>query len=109
MWKEKIAMLEYYKNPEIKFIINKGNFNKLMTILDFQEENIITELWKEKVTNLKKTLLKYAIPKKDEDGEIAIIEIALFPKEASELIVLLISAFEALEIEEDYTQFLKRK
>ena len=102
-------MIHHYKNPSIKFIVNKGNFNKLLGILSFQEENIITEEWKEKVANLKDLLLKYSIPQKDEDGDIAIIDIALYPNEASELIVLLLSAFEALEVDEDYTQFMKRK
>ena len=41
-------MIEYYKKPSVKFIVNKGNFNKLMGILTFQEENIVTEEWKEK-------------------------------------------------------------
>ena len=54
-------------------------------------------------------LLMYPIPKKDENGDIAIIDVALYPKEASELIVLLISAFEVLEADRDYTELMKRK
>ena len=41
-------MIEHYKKPSVKFIVNKGNFNKLMALLAFQEENIVTEEWKEK-------------------------------------------------------------
>ena len=33
-------MIEYYKKPSVKFIVNKGNFNKLMGILEFQKEKI---------------------------------------------------------------------
>ena len=51
----------------------------------------------------------YPIPQRDEDGDVAIIDIALYPKEASELIVLLISAFEVLEADKDYTELMKRK
>lgn len=102
-------MIHQYKKPSIKFIVNKENFNKLLAILSFQEKNIVTEEWIEKVANLKDLLLKYSVPQKDEDGDIAIIDIALYPNEASELIVLLLSAFEALEVDEDYTQFMKRK
>lgn len=102
-------MIHNYKNPSIKFVVNKGNFNKLLGILSFQEENIVTDDWKEKVTNLKDLLLKYSIPQKDEDGDVAIIDIALYPNEASELIVLLLSAFETLEVDKDYTQLMKRK
>lgn len=102
-------MIHNYKNPSIKFVVNKGNFNKLLGILSFQEKNIVTDDWKEKVTNLKDLLLKYSIPQKDEDGDVAIIDIALYPNEASELIVLLLSAFEALEVDKDYTQLMKRK
>ncbi|HJJ16211.1 MAG TPA: hypothetical protein OIM60_07425 [Clostridiaceae bacterium] len=103
-------MIEYYKKPSVKFIVNKGNFNKLMEILTFQEENIVTEEWKEKARNLKDLLLKYSIPQKDEEGEISIIDIGLFQKEAAELIVLLLSAFDNILLEEeDYTKKMKRQ
>lgn len=102
-------MIHHYKNPSIKFVVNKGNFNKLLAILSFQEENIVTDDWKEKLTNLKDLLLKYSIPQKDEDGDVAIIDIALYPNEASDLIVLLLSAFEISEVDKDYTQLMKRK
>ena len=62
-------MIEHYKKPSVKFIVNKGNFNKLMALLAFQEENIVTEEWKEKAKNLQDLLLRYSVPKKDEDGE----------------------------------------
>ena len=101
-------MIEQYKKPTVKFTVNKGNFNKLMTLLTFQEENIVTD-WKEKATNLKDSLLRYSIPQKDEDGDIAIIDIALFPNESSELTVLLLSALDVLVADKDYTQFMKRK
>ena len=81
-----------------------------MGVLSFQEENIITEKKKKKVKNIKDILLRYSIPQKDENGEIAIIDVALFNNEASELIVLLISAFDALLLEEeDYTKKMKRQ
>ena len=101
-------MIEHYKKPSVKFIVNKGNFNKLMEILTFQEENIVTKTWKENATKLKELLLKYSIPQKDEDGEIAIIDISLFQNEAAELIVLLLSALDRLEVSEDYTKKMKR-
>lgn len=103
-------MIEHYKKPSVKFIVNKGNFNKLMSILTFQEENIVTEEWKEKARNLQDLLLRYSIPQKDEEGEISIIDIGLFQKEAAELIVLLLSAFDnILQVEEDYTKKMKRQ
>ncbi len=103
-------MLEHYKKPSVKFIVNKGNFNKLMALLTFQEENIITEEWKEKAKNLQDLLLKYSIPQKNEEGEIAIIDIGLFQKEAAELIVLLLSAFDnILKVDEDYTKKMKKQ
>ncbi len=103
-------MIEHYKKPSVKFVVNKGNFNKLMSILNFQEGNLVSEEWKEKAKELKELLLKYSIPQKDEDEEIAIIDIALFQNEASELIVLLLSAFDVLlQEDEDYTKKLKRQ
>ena len=102
-------MIEHYKKPSVKFIVNKGNFNKLMSILTFQEENIVTEEWKQRASNLKDLLLRYSIPQKDEEGEISIIDIGLFQKEAAELIVLLLSAFDnILQVEEDYTKKMKK-
>ena len=59
-------MIEYYKKPSVKFIVNKGNFNKLMGILEFQKENIVNEEWKESANKLQELLLKYSIPQKDE-------------------------------------------
>ena len=103
-------MIEYYKKPSVKFIVNKGNFNKLMALLAFQEENIVTKEWKEKAKNLQDLLLRYSIPQKDEEGEISIIDIGLFQKEAAELIVLLLSAFDnVLKVDEDYTKKMKRQ
>lgn len=102
-------MIEHYKKPSVKFFVNKVNFNKLMEILIFQEENIVSEEWREKVSDLKELIFNYAIPQKDENDSIEIIDIALFQNEASELIVLLISAFEALRVEKDYTKYIKRK
>lgn len=103
-------MIEHYKKPSVKFIVNKGNFNKLMSILTFQEENIVTEHWKQRASKLKELLLRYSIPQKDEEGEISIIDIGLFQKEAAELIVLLLSAFDnILQVEEDYTKEMKRQ
>ena len=103
-------MIEHYKKPSVKFIVNKGNFNKLMALLAFQEENIVTEEWKEKARNLQDLLLRYSIPQKDEEGEISIIDIGLFQKEAAELIVLLLSAFDnVLKVDGDYTRKMKRQ
>jgi hypothetical protein len=97
------------REPSVKFIVNKGNFNKLLEVLTFQEKNIITKSWKEKAENIKEVLLKYSIPRKDENDEISIIDISLYPKEASELIVLLISGFDNLQVDEDYTKLIKKK
>lgn len=102
-------MIEYYKKPSVKFIVNKGNFNKLMGILEFQKENIVNEEWKESANKLQELLLKYSIPQKDEEGEVSIIDIALFQQEASELIVLLLSALDRVEVSEDYTEKMRRK
>ena len=101
-------MIESYRKPSVKFMANKGNFNKILGILSFQIENIVTPEWKEKATTLKDTLLKYSIPQKDEEGDVAIIDMSLYPNEASELLVLLISSMN-VKPEEDYTKLMKRK
>ena len=102
-------MIEYYKKPSVKFIVNKGNFNKLMGILEFQKENSVSEEWKEKANKIQELLLQYSIPQKDEEEEVSIIDIALFQQETSELIVLLLSALDRVQVNEDYTEKMKRK
>ena len=42
-------MIHQYKNPSVKFMENKQNFNKLLGILTFQEQNFVEDEWKEKV------------------------------------------------------------
>ena len=71
---------------------------------------ILTEELKQRASYLKDLLLRYSIPQKDEEGEISIIDIGLFQKEAAELIVLLLSAFDnVLKVDEDYTRKMKRQ
>ena len=102
-------MVEYYKKPEVKYTINRDGFNSLLELLTLQEENIESDYWVDVVKRLKETLFKYARPSKDENGEVAIIDIAMYPKEAAWLIELLISALGRLETEKDYTGYIKRK
>ena len=102
-------MVHQYRNPSVKFIVNKDNFNKLLGVLTFQEENIVSDAWIEKVKTLKDILLRYSKPQKDEDGDVAIIDIALYPRESADLIVLLLSALDALVVDQDYTELMKRK
>ena len=84
--------------------------NKILFYMECFKENIVTEEWKEKAKNLQDLLLRYSIPQKDEEGEISIIDIGLFQKEAAELIVLLLSAFDnVLKVDEDYTRKMKRQ
>ena len=80
-----------------------------MGILEFQKENIVSEEWKEKANKIQELLLQYSIPQKDEEEEVSIIDIALFQQEASELIVLLLSALDRVQVNEDYTEKMKRK
>ena len=102
-------MIEYYKKPEVKCTINRDGFNSVVELLTLQEENIKSEYWVEVAKRLKETLFKYSRPSKDENGEIAIIDIAMYPKESAWLIELLISALGRLETDKDYTGFIKRK
>ena len=102
-------MVHQYRNPSVKFIANKDNFNKLLSVLTFQEGNIVSQDWIDKVKNLKDILLRYSKPQRDEDGDVAIIDISLYPKESADLIVLLLSSLDALVVDKDYTELMKRK
>ena len=115
-------MIEHYKKPTIKFIVNKDNFNKLMEEANELRQNgirIVLSIaggadnfssacrnigYGKLADNIVELIQEYHL-----DGAISIINIALFPNEASELIVLLISAFDVLAVEKDYTEFMKRK
>ena len=54
-------MVHQYRNPSVKFIANKDNFNKLLSVLTFQEDNIVSQDWIDKVKNLKDILLRYSV------------------------------------------------
>ena len=47
--KEEKIMVHQYRNPSVKFIVNKDNFNKLISVLTFQEDNIVSQDWIDKV------------------------------------------------------------
>lgn len=62
-----------------------------------------------KCNKIKRIIIKIFFTTKDEEGEISIIDIALFQKEAAEMIVLLLSALDRVQIDEDYTKLMKRQ
>lgn len=102
-------MIDNKNKPKVKFVVNVANFNKLLEILTFQKENIITEEWQKKAEKLREKILKYAMPEKIENEDKISIDIRLFESESAELIVLLLSAFDCISIREDYTKLMKNK
>lgn len=100
-------MIEVAKNPSVKFVLNKKLFNKLLTKLEGKETSNITEKWKEVSEELTDTLLRYSRGHINKNGDVSIIDIELYPNEASNIISLLISDLKDVTIKKDYTKQLK--
>lgn len=90
--------------PPIKVELSIEKFNYLIEMLTRyeQEEN---ERIKSLATKLKDKLLRYSIPRKDEEQEI-FIDIRFYPNEASEIIYMLIVNSENLPVETNYYEVL---
>lgn len=79
------------KRPPIQMELSKNTFNKLVELLNYNALNnsqIGTE-----ANTLKEKLLKYSIPKEDENGK-ECVKFGFFPKEASENIFQMLNFIE---------------
>lgn len=90
--------------PPVKVELTIEKFNYLIEMLTRyeQEEN---ERIKSLATKLKDKLLRYSIPRKDEEQE-TFIDIRFYPNEASEIIYMLIVNIEILPVETNYYEVL---
>lgn len=102
-------MIEYYKKPTVKFIVNKGNFNKLMGILTFQEEKLYNSRVERKCNKIKRIIIKIFFTTKRRRRRNINYRYCIIQKEAAEMIVLLLSALDRVQIDEDYTKLMKRQ
>lgn len=97
--------------PSVKLILGRNLFNKLLGILEFNENlKIEDENFSGVAKKLKDKILTYSVPKeKDEEG-IEYVDIRFFTKEASDMIWQLLSTTDRVNEDIDYySQLLKNK
>lgn len=97
--------------PSVKLILGRNLFNKLLGILEFNENlKIEDENFSGVAKKLKEKILTYSVPKeKDEEG-IEYVDIRFFTKEASDMIWQLLSTTDRVNEDIDYySQLLKNK
>ncbi len=95
------------RTPSVKLILGKNLFNKLLGVLEFNENlKIEDENFSEIASKLKNKILTYSVPKeKDEEG-IEYVDIRFFTKEASDMIWQLLSLVDRVNEDKDYHAIL---
>lgn len=95
------------RTPSVKLILGRNLFNKLLGILEFNENlKIEDENFSGIAKKLKDKILTYSVPKeKDEEG-IEYVDIRFFTKEASDMIWQLLSTTDRVNEDIDYYSIL---
>jgi len=92
------------KTPPIKLKVTIDTFNSLIEFITGIEKENIQEVCV-KATTLKEKLLRYSVPTDGENGE-TLIEIRFFPKEAGNIIDILLYAVDGNIYSTNYYQVL---
>lgn len=95
------------REPSVKLIVDKSLFNKLLGILDFNINlHVEDNNFSKDAEKLKDKLMKYTVPRVNEEVNKQIADIRFFPNEAGMMIKqLLIRASSYIE-EENYYEVL---
>ena len=92
------------KIPSIKVKTSIDSFNKLVEILKIQSENS-DEYISKKAAKLKDKLLKYSVPKEDDEGEF--VDIRFYQNEILDMFKIVFDVIkDEIDPEEDYYQIL---
>ena len=93
--------------PSVKLVLGRNLFNKLLGILEFNENlKIEDEDFSGIAKKLKDKILTYSVPKeKDEDG-VEYVDIRFFTNEASDMIWQLLSTTDRVNADIDYYSIL---
>ena len=90
------------RTPSSKLTVDKAGFNQLISIL---EKNINSKIednnFSQNALKLKEKLLKYSVPRVNENKE-EYIDVRFFPSEASEMIWQLLIHIPKISSENDY-------
>ena len=99
-------MAHQSRTPSVRLTLEKGLFNQLVSILDYniklgvESENLSTI-----ANKLKDKLLQYSVPRTNEE-DVEIVDVRFFPNEASDMIWQLLLRTEKNETIEDYFSIL---
>jgi len=96
--------------PSVKVTLDKELFNQLIRILDYNMKlNVDAENFSIIASKLKEKLLKYCVPRTNEDN-IEFIDARFFPSEAGDMIWQLLLHAEKNDNNEDYySQLLDKR
>lgn len=94
------------RKPAIKLTVDKIVFNKIISLLDFNKDNLTDETSREKANKLKNNLLKWSVPRVNENNE-EIADIRFFNSEAIDLFLQLFPRIATYIEQEDYFEVLK--
>jgi len=98
------------KSPSIRLSIDKGLFNKLMSVLDFNISlNIEEENFSSTANKLKEKLMTYSVPRTNEETNEEFVDVRFFPNEAGNMIWQLLSRTSSYIENEDYYNVLLEK
>lgn len=90
--------------PPIRLLIGKDKFNEMIEILS-SKNDLLDEEFQNKSIKLKEKLLKYSIPREDENKKIN-VDIRFYPNEAEDLLFLMLNQFKDINISQDYYEQL---
>lgn len=100
-----MIIMPYQKRiPPVKIEVTVEKFNYLIEMLT-RYENDENERIKSISTKLKDKLLRYSIPRENDEKEV-FIDIRFYPNEASEIIYMLIVNAEDINVETNYYEVL---
>lgn len=96
------------RKPSVQLTIDTDFFNKLVSILNFNNAtNIDDENFSAVAEKLKNKLLRYSVPRVNDEGK-KFVDVRFFPNEAGDMIWQLLAWGNDINIEEDYFSILKQ-
>ena len=96
------------RKPSVQLTIDTDFFNKLVSILNFNNAtNIEDENFSAVAEKLKNKLLRYSVPRVNDEGK-EFVDVRFFPNEAGDMIWQLLAWGNDINIEEDYFSILKQ-
>ncbi len=96
------------RKPSVQLTIDTDFFNKLVSILNFNNAtNIDDENFSAVAEKLKNKLLRYSVPRVNDEGK-EFVDVRFFPNEAGDMIWQLLAWGNDINIEEDYFSILKQ-